>query len=82
MKKGGNWTPEQDAQLKVALQQKTSVQRLAVRFDVSQAAIVTRARVLGLALPANSKMNKKVTVISRWVAKRRPKPSVAPQLKE
>ena len=69
MKKGGNWTPEQDASLKLALQQKTSIQRLAVRFNVPQGALKSRARALGLDLPARPKTHT-IGNRSRWVAKR------------
>ena len=69
MKKGGGWTPERDALLKLALDQKTSVQRLAVRLKVSQSSIRSRARALGFVLPAIPKLPKK-EYRPRWVAKR------------
>jgi hypothetical protein len=70
MKKGGNWTPELDAQLQLALQQKTSVQRLAVRFNISQGTIKARARALGFDLPTMPKPAQKINERPRWVAKK------------
>ena len=61
------WTPEEDALLTEALRKKTSIQRLAVRFNKSCSSIKTRAIELGLEVPKPVQAPKEQAESKRWV---------------
>ncbi len=69
------WTPELDEQLKNAVENFVSVQRLSVRFNRSEGSIKSHASDLGLVLPTTQRFRERIAA-SRWVARKRSKVDV------
>jgi hypothetical protein len=64
------WTEEEGEQLKSALTNSVSVQRLAVRLNRTESSIKSRASALGLTLPAVKRL-RETAAPTRWVARKR-----------
>lgn len=63
---GNFWTPEDDAAVTAALNERVSVRRIAVRLKRTVAAVKLRAKFLNLAIASETRSPHNERVVSRF----------------